>query len=177
MEFEARIRKVRGSLTQRECAKRLDIHVSTWQQYEDGNIPKGDILQRIHKEFHVDLNWLLTGQGEAYTGLEIEGGHIAEDQGEYGVKKPFKRALQPPEGVGFFGREDESTRGVAMQTLSREEMALIRSLRFCGEEYRKRVYNAVSIRARNVLEEKALPSEESGKVREDLEVLSLSSIE
>jgi transcriptional regulator with XRE-family HTH domain len=175
MEFEARIRKVRGSLTQRECARRLDIHVSTWQQYEDGNIPKGDILQRIHKEFHVDLNWLLTGQGEPYTGLETQNGHIAEDQGEYKIKKPFKKEL--PFSEGGSEKKGEITQGATMESLSREEMALIRSLRFCGEEYRKRVYNAVSIRARNVLQEKGGQSEESGEVREDLEVLSLSSIE
>jgi transcriptional regulator with XRE-family HTH domain len=175
MEFETRIRKVRGSLTQRECAQRLDIHVSTWQQYEDGNIPKGDILQRIHKEFHVDLNWLLTGQGEPYTGLETQKGHIAEDQSEYKTMKPFKREL--PFSKGLAEKKGEVTEGATMESLSREEMALIRSLRFCGEEYRKRVYNAVSIRARNVLEEKGVQSEESGEVREDLEVLSLSSIE
>jgi transcriptional regulator with XRE-family HTH domain len=173
MEFEARIRKVRGSLTQRECARRLNIHVSTWQQYEDGNIPKGDILQRIHKEFHVDLNWLLTGQGDAYTGLETESGHIAENQGEYRVKKPVKREFPLPEG----GEKGESLQSEATERLSREELALIRALRFCGEAYRKRVYNAVSIRARNVLEEKGLQSEERESVREDLEVLSLSSIE
>jgi transcriptional regulator with XRE-family HTH domain len=177
MEFEARIRKVRGSLTQRECARRLDIHVSTWQQYEDGNIPKGDILQRIHDEFHVDLNWLLTGQGEAYTGLEKESGHIAEDQGEYKVKKPLQNVLQPPEGGALSGVKRISPEGVAWESLSREEVALIRSLRFCGEAYRKRVYNAVSIRARNVLEEKGLQSEDRDDLREDLEVLSLSSIE
>jgi transcriptional regulator with XRE-family HTH domain len=164
MELKDRIRKVRGTLTQRECANRLGIHTSTWQQYEDGNIPKGDILQRIHKEFLVDLNWLLTGQGDPYTGLETQNGHIAEDHGKYRVKKPSDEQLRFVEGG-------------AMESLSREEMALIRSLRFCGEEYRKRVYNAVSIRARNVLEEKGVQSEESGEVREDLEVLSLSSIE
>jgi transcriptional regulator with XRE-family HTH domain len=35
--------------------------MSTWQQYEKGNVPKGDILRRIREEFGVDLNWLLTG--------------------------------------------------------------------------------------------------------------------
>ena len=162
-------------MTQRECAKRLNIHVSTWQQYEDGNIPKGDILQRIHKEFHVDLNWLLTGQGDPYTGLETESGHIAEAPGDYRVNKPLKGELRFAQGGAE--KKGESIQGEAIKRLSREEMALIRSLRFCGEAYRKRVYNAVSIRARNVLEEKGLQSEESGEVREDLEVLSLSSIE
>ena len=123
----------------------------------------------------MDLNWLLTGQGEPYTGLETQSGRIAEDQGEYRIKKPFKGAL--PFSEGGAEKKGEIPQGESMESLSREEVALVRSLRFCGEAYRKRVYNAVSIRAKNVLEEKGLQSEESSEVREDLEVLSLSSIE
>jgi hypothetical protein len=74
-------------------------------------------------------------------------------------------------------RRGEGIQDVSAHSLSREELALIRSLRVCGDEYRKRVYSAVAIRARNVLEEKTLEPEKSSEVREDLEVLSLFSIE
>ena len=168
MELKERIRKVRGTLTQRECARHLGIHTSTWQQYEFGNVHKGDILQKIHKKFHVDLNWLLTGQGEAYTGLETETGHIADAGAEYKAQSSlFKKTPLPAGGKGSPRRKGESLQGISTDSLSREELALIRSLRLCGDEYRKRVYNAVSIRAKNVLEEKTLEPEKSSELRED----------
>jgi hypothetical protein len=74
-------------------------------------------------------------------------------------------------------RKGEEIQEVSAGALSREELALVRSLRICGDEYRKRVYSAVAIRARNVLEERTFEPEKSSEVREDLEVLSLFSIE
>jgi transcriptional regulator with XRE-family HTH domain len=181
MEFKDRIRQVRGLLTQRECAKRLGIHTSTWQQYENGNIPKGDILQRIHDEFHVDLNWLLTGQEEVDykrppTGIRSL--RIGEPRTEYGDHRSFSSGTSVPiQSKEMRRRKGEEIQDVSAGILSREELALIRSLRLCGDEYRKRVYNAVAIRAKNVLEEKALEPEKSSELREDLEILSLSSIQ
>jgi len=66
MAFKNRVKVVRGRLTQKEFASRLGIHESTVQLYEAGHIPKGDILKRIHTVFHVDMNWLLTGEGEPF---------------------------------------------------------------------------------------------------------------
>lgn len=66
MDFKDRIKLVRGNLTQKEFASRIGIHEGTVQLYEGGNIPKGDILKRIHTVFHVDINWLLAGEGEPF---------------------------------------------------------------------------------------------------------------
>ena len=165
MKLKDRIRQVRGALTQRECARRLGIHTSTWQQYEFGNVPKGDILQKIHKKFHVDLNWLLTGEA----GVQIE---PPNEQRSLIKKKPKTAG-----GRGLARGKGERNQVTGMDALSREELALVRSLRICGDEYRKRVYAAVSIRAGKALEEATLEPEKSSEVREDLELLSLSSIE
>jgi len=55
--------------------------------------------------------------------------------------------------------------------------ALIRTLRLCGDEYKKRVYVAASIRAQNILKEKRLETKEKLKARKDLEKLSTVTIE
>ena len=45
----------------------LGIDKSTVQRYErENNIPKGDILQRIHDVFDINLNWLLHEEGNRY---------------------------------------------------------------------------------------------------------------
>ena len=65
MPIGDRIKKIRGSLSREEFALKLGIDKSTIQRYEnDDNIPKGDILQQIHDEFNVNINWLLTGNGD-----------------------------------------------------------------------------------------------------------------
>jgi transcriptional regulator with XRE-family HTH domain len=66
MDLKHRMKLVRGKLTQKEFASRLGIHEGTVQLYEAGNIPRGDILKRIHTVFHVDMNWLLAGEAEPF---------------------------------------------------------------------------------------------------------------
>ena len=167
MNLKDRIRQVRGTLTQRECATRLGIHTSTWQQYEFGNIPKGDILERIHEEFQVDLNWLLTGKAGVHTepSREISYPHVTELASEYAKPRSLiKRKTRPAENKRLPEGKDKTIHATNMDSLSREELALVRCLRICGEEYRKRVYNAVAIRASNLLERSGLQSEKSSEV-------------
>jgi transcriptional regulator with XRE-family HTH domain len=180
MELKDRIRQVRGTLTQRECAKRLGIHTSTWQQYEFGNVPKGDILQKMHKEFQVDLNWLLTGKACVHIEPPNEIGypHVAElGSGQAKQLSLIKKKPQLADCRGLPRGNGERIQVSGMDSLSPEELALVRSLRICGDEYRKRVYAAVSIKAGNILEEETPEPGESSEVRKDLELLSLSSIE
>ena len=58
-----------------------------------------------------------------------------------------------------------------------DELALVRTLRLCGEEYKKRVYIAATIRAQNVIEERKLETKEKLSAQKDLEKLSTASIE
>lgn len=60
--------------------------------------------------------------------------------------------------------------------LTKADLALIRALRVCGEEYTKRIYIAVTVRAQNVLEEKELKKEEKQKIRKDIDELSLALV-
>ena len=61
--------------------------------------------------------------------------------------------------------------------LKKEDQALIRTLKICGDEYKKRVYVASSIRAQNVIEDKKLETKEKLQAKKDLEILSTASIE
>ena len=60
--------------------------------------------------------------------------------------------------------------------ISREDLALIRTLKLCGEEYRKRVFITVSVRAQNVVSEKRLETKKKLVAQEDMEALSIASI-
>jgi len=66
MNIESRIKTVRGSLSQKDFADKIGVHITTVQGYEAGNLPKGDILKRIHDIFNVSIDWLLTGEGGPY---------------------------------------------------------------------------------------------------------------
>jgi transcriptional regulator with XRE-family HTH domain len=79
---------VRGVLSRPEFGQKIGVSQSAVQNYETLNhIPKGDVLQRIHNEYGVDLNWLLTGKGEPYTPYskgKQEGLPSAEGKGLWG---------------------------------------------------------------------------------------------
>ena len=67
MTLGERIKTIRGRLTQKEFGGKLGVSLAAIQNYEStDSIPKGDVLQRINGEFGVDINWLLTGEGDPY---------------------------------------------------------------------------------------------------------------
>jgi transcriptional regulator with XRE-family HTH domain len=52
-------------MSQREIAEVLEIGLRSWQQYETGtNTPGGSVLEALHKKLGVNLNWLISNQGE-----------------------------------------------------------------------------------------------------------------
>ena len=62
-----RIRYIRGSLTQPEFGRKLGVgrnNVYTWESNQ--NMPQAETLLRIYKEYGVNINWLLSGEGEPY---------------------------------------------------------------------------------------------------------------
>jgi len=70
MGIKDRIRRIIDNDCKRSnavFAERINIVPSTIQKWDDQHLPNGDTLQRIHKEFNVDINWLLTGVGERHT--------------------------------------------------------------------------------------------------------------
>jgi len=72
-----RIRYIRDSLSQPKFAKKIGVTRNTVSGYENNNIvPAGKALLQIHKIFGIDINWLLTGEGDPYIkphwGTELE---------------------------------------------------------------------------------------------------------
>ena len=62
-----RIKFIRGSLRKIEFARALGIYRNTLLQWETNkSIPDFESLLKIHKEFKVNLNWLLSGEGKPY---------------------------------------------------------------------------------------------------------------
>ena len=62
-----RLKFIRGSLTKVEFAGALGINRNTLLQWENNKLfPRFEKLQKIHKIFKVNINWLLSGEGEPY---------------------------------------------------------------------------------------------------------------
>ncbi len=68
-----RIRIIRGYLGQIEFAKELGIKRNTASAYENNSItPSGKVLLKLYKKFNVNINWLLSGEGDPYLKIELE---------------------------------------------------------------------------------------------------------
>ncbi len=62
-----RIKFIHGSLTKVEFARALGINRNTLLKYETNKgFPDFQKLQKIHKIFKVNINWLISGEGEPY---------------------------------------------------------------------------------------------------------------
>lgn len=73
-EIGRRCRAVRKALrlTQEEMADRLHTGRSNYSRLENGGIfPSVPMLLILHTDFHVSLEWLLTGSGEMRRNLPI----------------------------------------------------------------------------------------------------------
>jgi len=94
MAIGDRIKQVRGRLSREEFALKIGTDKSTVQRYENNNdIPKGDILLRIHQEFDTDITWLLTGKGQSPPEEKGKNNIPLKEPGvDYDVD-PFSRAV------------------------------------------------------------------------------------
>jgi len=73
----SRIRAIREALklTQKQLAERLTISGATLSEFENGKYPPNfDCIFNIYKEFHVNLYYLLYGEGEMF---EERGGPLS----------------------------------------------------------------------------------------------------
>ncbi len=80
MKYQDRIKYIRGDLTQKEFAKKIGVHFGTVRFFEQGHIPKGEMLLTLRRELNVNIDWLLTGNGEPY----IKDGFQTENSGSTG---------------------------------------------------------------------------------------------
>lgn len=61
-----KIKELRKSLNlnQSVFANKIGVHLQTLSRYERGEVrPSSELLKKISKEFDVNLNWLMTGEG------------------------------------------------------------------------------------------------------------------
>ncbi len=101
MALGERIKIIRGKLTQKEFGKQLGLSLAAIQNYESTNsIPKGDVLQRIREEFGVDINWLLSGEGDPYLSEVISKPTVPPPEGTedhtYIYKEPWEEDIEIP---------------------------------------------------------------------------------
>jgi hypothetical protein len=110
-------------------AKKAGIPHPTFYAYVEGRLPNADNLIRIRDTFGVNINWLLTGQGDPYTPEEF--GKVAEPAHLYGVPE------DQIEGAGLSGAEQaelEAVLELAKQVLTSNNRqaadALERNIRY-----------------------------------------------
>jgi transcriptional regulator with XRE-family HTH domain len=78
----ARIREVRGKISQEDFARQTGINKSTLGRYERGvNSPDTNAIAAICRAFHVNHEWLLTGKGAAFSGYYLNKQEISENMG------------------------------------------------------------------------------------------------
>jgi transcriptional regulator with XRE-family HTH domain len=71
MTIGDRIKIIRGKLSQKEFAQKIDPKKKSVTEWESGvAMPGAASLESIHRVFGVNINWLLTGEGDRYIKLE-----------------------------------------------------------------------------------------------------------
>lgn len=64
LSFAERLKLIRGATSQSEFAETLGIGLRTYSRYEnEERMPDLNTILEIHKNFDVNLNWLITGIG------------------------------------------------------------------------------------------------------------------
>jgi hypothetical protein len=84
-------------------AKKAGIPHSTFYGYVDGRLPVSEHLVRIRDTFGVNINWLLTGQGEPYS---QEKGEASEPAHLYGLPE------EQIQGADLSGAEQAELEGI-----------------------------------------------------------------
>lgn len=97
MTLAKRIKRIRGKLSQGEFASRLGTAqraVSSWETEQAA--PGSKFLEAMNREFGVNLNWLLTEEGEPYIKDREQEHRTADPDGLWG-----KTAREEVEGAAF----------------------------------------------------------------------------
>ncbi|MFN2433071.1 MAG: helix-turn-helix domain-containing protein [Gemmatimonadota bacterium] len=64
-EIGKRLLSIRGSMDQRGFSRHVNVSQQAISNYERGNLPASwAFLRRMNEDFNVNLNWLITGQGQ-----------------------------------------------------------------------------------------------------------------
>jgi tetratricopeptide (TPR) repeat protein len=64
LEIGKRLLSVRGDMDQRGFSRLVNVSQQAISNYERGSLPASwSFLRKMREDFHVDLNWLVTGEG------------------------------------------------------------------------------------------------------------------
>lgn len=67
-EIGKRLLSIRGALDQRAFARHVSVSQQAISNYERGNLPASwSFLRKVHEDFGINVNWLLTGRGARVT--------------------------------------------------------------------------------------------------------------
>ena len=67
LDTSARLKKLRGSMSQEEIATSLGIHRNTWARWESGKgEPDLTVLGKIAQKMRISLEWLIMGTGQMH---------------------------------------------------------------------------------------------------------------
>jgi len=62
-----RLKVLRGRLNQQKWAQQLNVSLRAYQRYEHGEVfPNPKLLSKLSKQFGINVDWIVTGQGETY---------------------------------------------------------------------------------------------------------------
>jgi hypothetical protein len=65
-DIAGRLAEIRGNRSQRQWAHDLGVFCQNINRYENGTIPHPDFFVVLALVEHVDLHWLLLGEGKPY---------------------------------------------------------------------------------------------------------------
>lgn len=70
-DFSARLRlrRLQLDLRKQDLAARVGVSLTTIQQYENGQMPRGEYAVRLSEALRCSLDWLLAGKGDADGGI------------------------------------------------------------------------------------------------------------
>ena len=67
-----RVTRQKVGLSQKELAEKIGIQQTQYSRYENGTSkPSTDILEKLVKEFNINVNYLLTGEGSMFITPEL----------------------------------------------------------------------------------------------------------
>ncbi len=58
-------------LSQKEMADKINIQQAQYSRYEIGTSPSTEILEKLIKQFNININYLLTGEGSMFITPEL----------------------------------------------------------------------------------------------------------
>lgn len=142
-EIGARIKAWRKAigLTQAEFARRLGVHIGVLKKYEQGlNIPGGEALAAIAKT-GVNMNWLLTGEGDMLVKASSQQLQVIEGEGRKATDdQDIARLLRAIEGTLYAMPDKEAALRLAQELFARaQEVSEQHTLRQAIDDLRAQI--------------------------------------